>query len=216
MDFTPMKKGALGMKHLIHFLFVTAVLAAGTSVLTACGSDNQSGPDRTVASMPAESILAEEYAQTEAIIKSIDSKTRVVTLVGQNNQAINIQAPADVDLSKLKPGDVVILGAYHKVSVQALPAGSAPLGTRQQAMKGRSAAGETPGRAAGVMTSTVTEIAEIDTVNNKITLKTADGRSRTLDVKNPDNQRKLKELEVGDLVQIDVFEAVTASLKPKN
>jgi len=203
------------MKRLTSYFFVFIALAAVTSVVTACGSDDTSGPAKTAASMPTESILAEEYVQTEATIKSIDQKTRTVTLVSLDNEMIDIQVPADVDLNNLKPGDVVILGAYQKVSVKALPAGSAPLGTRQQATRARAAPGETPGRAVGVMTSTVTEITEIDTVKNQITLASADGLSRTLDVKNPDNQRKMKALDVGDLVQIDIFEAVTASLKPK-
>lgn len=203
------------MKRLGTYLFVCLALAAVTSVVIACSSDDKSGAAKSVTSMPTELILAEEFVETEATIQSIDHKTRAVKLVRLDNETIVIQAPADVDLNKLKPGDVVILGAYQKVSVKALPAGSAPLGTTQQATKLRAAPGETPGRGVGVMTSTVTEIAAVDTVNNQLTLTSADGQSHTLDVKNPDNQRKLKALDVGDLVQFDIFEAVTASLKPK-
>ena len=48
-----------------------------------------------------------------------------------------------------------------------------------------------------------------------MTFGAADGRLRMLDVKNPDNQRKLKTLKVGDLVQIEFAEAVAVTLKPK-
>jgi hypothetical protein len=38
----------------------------------------------------------------------------------------------------------------------------------------------------------------------------------TLDVKNPENQRKLQTLKVGDLVEIDLIEAVGVELKPRS
>lgn len=61
----------------------------------------------------------------------------------------------------------------------------------------------------------ISEVAAIDIANNTVTLRAADGRLRMLDVKNPDNQRKLKTLKVGDLVQIEFAEAVAVTLKPK-
>ena len=120
-----------------------------------------------------------------------------------------------MDLTRLKKGDVVIVGAYQRLSVMALPAGSAPLGMIREARMAKSEPGATPGRAVAEVTRVISEVAAIDLANNTVTLRAADGRLRTLDVKNPDNQRKLKTLKVGDLVQIEFAEAVAVRLKPK-
>ncbi len=191
---------------------VAILLMTVTLLTTACSGGNETAAPRA---MPTESLIAEDYGEVDATIQAIDTETRSVTLRTADGQVDTITAPADVDLSKLTMGDVVTLGAYQRLSVRALPAGSAPLGTRTQVAEGRAAPGEAPGRGVAQATSTVTEIAAIDSDNNTVTLRSADGSSRTLNVRNPDNQRKLRELEVGDLVRIDFVEAVTATLRPK-
>lgn len=200
------------MKRTKPMAVVAILLLTLTLFSTACSSGDDTAAPRA---MPTESLIAEDYGEVDATIQAIDTETRGVTLRTADGKVDTITAPADVDLSKLEAGDVVTLGAYQRLSVKALPAGSAPLGTRTQVAEGRAAPGETPGRGVAQVTSTVTEIAAIDTDSNSVTLRAADGSTRTLSVRNPDNQRKLKELEVGDLVQIDFLEAVTATLRPK-
>jgi hypothetical protein len=126
-----------------------------------------------------------------------------------------VTVPADADLTKRKPGEVVILEALQRVSVRALPQGSAPLGVRQERATMKAKPGQTPGRTEAEVTVVVTEVAAVDPVRNTVTLRGADGSLRTLNVKNPENQRKLQTLKVGDLVQFDVIEAVAVGLKPK-
>lgn len=202
------------MKRTIPMAALAILLMAVMLSTTACSSDNQTTAAAPRA-MPTESLIAEDYAEIDATIQAIDTDSREVTLRTADGQIDTITAPADVDLGKLKAGDIVTVGAYQRLSVKALPPGSAPLGTRTQVAEGRSVPGEAPGRGVAQVTSTVTEIAALDTDDNTVTLRSADGSSRTLTVRNPDNQRKLRELEVGDLVRIDFVEAVTATLRPK-
>lgn len=193
---------------------LVVVAALALPLLSACESDRNTTGAQPATAQP-ETVIAEEYVETEATIQAIDHKTRTVTLRTTDGRSQPVQAPADIDLKRLTKGNVVILGAYQKVSVRALPPGAAPLGVRQEAAMAKAKPGETPGRAYGQQTRATFEVASVDVANNRVTLKSADSTLRTLDVRNPDNQRKLKTLDVGDLVEIDITEAVVVGLKPK-
>jgi hypothetical protein len=204
------------MRRLIPAFFAATLVAATLSALTACESSGETMTKAQPAPMDTrETVIGEEYAEAEAAIQAIDRKNRDVTLRTTDGTRQVVKAPADVDLKKFKVGDVVVFGAYQKLSVRALPPGAAHLGVTRQVGTARSQPGETPGRAVGEQVTLVYEIAAIDVANNKVTLRGADGAIRSVDVKNPDNQRKLKTLKIGDLVQIELFEAVVVSLKPK-
>ncbi len=203
------------------FSFVMAPLLLGTLVtgLTGCGTDSQrmaSAPTAVPATAQPETVVGEAYAESEATIEAIDAKTRTVTLRAADGRTQTVQAPADVDLAALKKGDGVIIGAYQRLSVRALPPGSAPLGATREVAAARSQPGETPGRVVAEETRVVSEVTAIDLPNNRVTLKGADGSAVTLDVKNPENQRKLQTLQVGDLVEIGFIEAVGVELKPRS
>jgi hypothetical protein len=199
--------------------FGILVVAAGLLAVGACSSDSGSTASAPSAPPPAtgqpETVIGETYAQTEATIQAIDKTARTVTLRMADGTMQTVTVPADADLTKRKPGEVVILEALQRVSVRALPPGSAPLGVRREMATVKAKPGETPGRADAEVTVLVTEVAAVDIARNTVTLRGADGSLRTLNVKNPDNQRKLQTLKVGDLVQFDVIEAVAVGLKPK-
>lgn len=197
----------------IAWRVLAMVALVSLPLLAACQSDGGA----TAATAAPETVLADEYVEFDATIEAIDAKTRQVTLRPVGGEPETVVAPADVDLARLRKGDGVVFGAYRRLSVRALPAGAAPLGVTREAMMARTGATTTttPGRAVGEQTRAVLEIAAIDRANHRVTLRGADGQSRTLDVRNPDNQRKLQTLNDGDLVQIDLFEAVVVALRPK-
>ncbi len=207
------------MKRVVSFAVAPWLLAAMAAGLTGCGSESgrtASAPTAVPATAQPETVVGEAYAETEATIEAIDAKTRNVTLRAADGKTQTVQAPVDVDLTVLKKGDVVILGAYQRVSVRALSPGSAPLGVTREVAAAHSQPGETPGRVLAEATRVVSEVTAIDLANNRVTLKGADGLARTLDVKNPENQRKLQTLKVGELVEIDLIEAVAVELKPRS
>lgn len=204
------------MKRFFSFAAAPLLLAAMATGLIGCGTDRERAASSAAvpASAQPETVIGEAYAEAEATIEAIDAKARSVTLRMADGQTQTVQAPADVDMTALKKGDVVILGAYQRVSVKALPPNSAPLGVTREAAMARSQPGETPGRVLAEATRVVAEVTAVDLAGNRVTLKGADGSAVTLDVTNPENQRKLQTLKVGDLVEIDVIEAVGVELKP--
>lgn len=194
-------------------------LVASLATLGACESDKAGSSVAVPAAVPATeqpaTVIGESYVETEATIQAIDKKTRSVNLRMADGTTQTVTAPADADLSRVKKGDVVILGAYQKLSVRALPPGSVPLGVTLGTAAAKAQPGETPSRAVADVLTAVWEVAAVDVANNTVTLRGADGTLRTLDVKIPENQQKLKTLKAGDLVEIELIEAAIIGLKPR-
>jgi Cu/Ag efflux protein CusF len=200
--------------------FGAITVAALVAALAACSGNRSTEstapvPTAVPATEQPATVVGEAQTDAEATIQSIDAKTRSVTLRTADGRTEVVQVQPDVDLAKLKKGDVVMLSAYQRLSVKALPPGAAPLGVVREAAMARSQPGQQPGRAIAEVTRVISEIAAIDLVNNTVTLRGADGALQTLSVKNPENQQKLKTLKPGDLVQIDLLEVVAVGLKPK-
>jgi hypothetical protein len=62
----------------------------------------------------------------------------------------------------------------------------------------------------------VKEVTAVDLVAYTATLRGADGQSRTVAVKDPQMQDRMRNLRVGDLVELTYSEAVTAKVLPKS
>src|SRR5512134_3482325 len=169
----------------------TFVVAASLIAASACSNDRStasSAPPPLPATAQPATVLGEFYAQTEATIQAIDSKARQVSLRMADGTTQTVTVPGDVDLTKRRKGEVVMFEALERVSVRALPPGSAPLGVRRELATAKAQPGETPGRASAEITAEVLEVAAIDLPSNTVTLRRADSSLRTIDVKNPDNQ----------------------------
>ena len=195
----------------IGLIISSAMLIA----LSACAGDStkESPPAaRTTATEPR--LLAEEYVEGEAVVHAVNKTDRTVTLRNAQGQSNTIAVPADVDLNRLKKGDTVLIGVYQTLSLRVLPPGSAALGAT--AAGGSTAPGQPEGRAWGQQLVVVKEVTAIDLVAYTATLRGADGQSRTVAVKDPQMQDRMRNLRVGDLVELTYSEAVAAKVLPKS
>ena len=197
--------------HRIGLIISSAMLIA----LSACAGDStkESPPAaRTTATEPR--LLAEEYVEGEAVVQAVNKTDRTVTLRNAQGQSNTIAVPADVDLNRLKNGDRVFIGVYQTLSLRVLPPGSAALGAT--AAGGSTAPGQPEGRAWGQQLVVVKEVTAVDLVAYTATLRGADGQSRTVAVKDPQMQDRMRNLRVGDLVELTYSEAVAAKVLPKS
>ena len=197
----------------IGLIIGTAMLIA----LSACAGDSRSpessaAAPRTTATEPR--LLAEEYVEGEAVVQAVNKTDRTVTLRNAQGQPNTIAVPADVDLNRLKKGDRVLIGVYQTLSLRVLPPGSAALGAT--AAGGSTAPGQPEGRAWGQQLVVVNEVTAIDLAAHTATLRGADGWSRTIAVKDPQMQDRMRNLRVGDLVELTYSEAVAAKVLPKS
>jgi hypothetical protein len=200
--------------HRIGLTISSAMLIA----LSACTGDSrttESSPVAAPRTTPTEPrLLAEEYVEGEAVVQAINKTDRTVTLRNAQGQSNTVQVPADVDLNRLKPGDTVALGAYEALSIRVLPPGSAPLGATAAA--GSTAPGQPEGRVWGQQLVAVNEVTAVDLVNHTVTLRGANGQSHLIMVKDPETQQRMRNLQVGDLVELTYSETVGAKVMPKS
>jgi hypothetical protein len=200
--------------HRVGLIISSAMLI----VLSACAGNSRT-PESTLTTAPRTTpteprLLAEEYVEGEAVVQAVNKADRTVTLRNAEGQSNTIKVPADVNLNRLKKGQKVALGAYQSLSVRVLPPGSAALGAT--ATVGSTAPGQPEGRAWGQQLVVVNEVTAIDLATHTATLLGADGRSRTIAVKDPEMQDRMRNLKVGDLVELTYSEAVAAKILPKS
>lgn len=197
---------------------VTLLGVASVTAVAGC-SDNDRSKPATEAAAPVQSapaapaILAEEYIEGEATIQSIDRAKRTLTLRNAEGRTGTVEVPPDVNLERMKPGDEVVIGLFQSLSARVLPPGSAALGATLAT--GSTAPGEPGGRAWGQQVTVVNAVTAVDLVKHTVTLRGADGSSRTIIVKDPEMQQRLSNLKIGDLIELTYSEAVAARLMPK-
>ena len=200
--------------HRIGLIISSAMLI----VLSACAGDSRTtespaaAAPRTTPTEPR--LLAEEYVEGEAVVQAVNKTDRTVTLRNAQGQSNTIAVPADVNLNRLKKGDTVVIGVYQTLSLRVLPPGSAALGATAAA--GSTAPGQPEGRVWGQQLVVVNEVTAIDLVAYTATVRGADGQSRTIAVKDPQMQDRMRNLRVGDLVELTYSEAVAAKILPKS
>ncbi len=185
--------------------------------LTACSSDSkkdEAPPPPAARTAPTEPrLLAEEYAEGEAVVQVVNPVDRTVILRNWQNRSETVKVPADVDLSRLKPGDTVLIGILRTLSIRVLPPASAPLGAI--AAFGSTEPGQPQGRVWGQQLVVVNEVTAIDLTTHTVTLRDAEGRSHVIAVRDPDMQQRMKNLQIGDLVELTYSEALAAKVMPK-
>ena len=98
-----------------------------------------------------------------------------------------------------------MIGVYQGAVGTGPTPGSAALGAT--AAGGSTAPGQQEGRAWGQQLVVVNEVTAIDLVAYTATLRGADGQSRTIAVKDPQMQDRMRNLRVGDLVELTYSEA---------
>ena len=186
-----------------------ALAAALTSVaLAGCSSMGQSAA--TPAPLPSGTVREGLVTET-ARVKTIDQKTRMVTLEGADGSLVKFRASDEVrNLPQVKVGDEVTATYYESVAFQVKKPGDATMGTVVGQEMARAKPGEQPGMAGARVTTLTTKITGIDKQAGTVTLLDPDGGSVTVKARDPAN---LERIAVGDLVEITLTEAVGVSVQ---
>ncbi len=147
-----------------------------------------------------------------ATVEKIDQATRMVTLKGPEGNTVTFRVGEEArNLDKVKAGDTVDVQYYEAVAWQVMKPGTAPEGMSSTTVAERAKKGEMPKGAMGTQTTIVAEVASIDKDGKHVTLKGPKGNTETVAVRNPEN---LKNVKVGDQVQITYTEAMAISVTP--
>lgn len=168
-------------------------------------------PGSETAEMPAAgseekpSVNEEVLITMEATVTAINQETREVTLKDADGETVTFVADDEVrNLAQVEVGDKLTVQYLEGVNIEIVDKDT-ELGTQEVSAGARAEPGEKPAGAAVTETSVVLLIEAIDLENETVTLKNANGESKTVVPHNPEN---LKKVAVGDKVKITYTEGV--------
>ena len=153
------------------------------------------------ADIPLSAVVEADSVTTKVL--AVDPANHQVVLEGPEGRQVHVQLSDKAkNLAKLKVGDLVTIEVQRSVAAyldtdvdKGLP------GTTERTGELRKAPGsDNPGGEAYRQVQVQLKISKIDLKTNQVTLQNPSGQSKTLDVKKPEIQAKLKDLKVGQSV----------------
>ena len=195
---------------------IGVALCAGT--LAACAGKHAdtappaaSPPQAATPSGPVTGTVGEETVTATATVRSVDMKTRHVTLEGADGKRFTVVAGPDVrNLGQVKKGDVLRITYRESIAYQVNKPGKTMPGTSASTDVSRAPLGAKPG---GSVTNTVTvraTIAAIDKAKSEVSLRDAQDNVTVVKAKDPS---KLDQVAVGDIVDITYTEALAIAVE---
>ncbi len=155
------------------------------------------------ADIPLSATIEADQVTTKVV--SVDPANHQVVLEGAEGRQVHVQLTDKAkNLANLKVGDLVKVQVQRSVAAyldtdvdKGLP------GTTERTGELRKAPGtDNPGGEAFRQVQVQLKITKIDLKKNQVTLENPAGQSKTLDVKKPEIQAKLKDLKVGQSVVV--------------
>jgi hypothetical protein len=153
------------------------------------------------ADIPLSAVVEADTVTTKVL--AVDAANHQVVLEGPEGAKVHVQLSDKAkNLANLKVGDLVKIEVQRSVAAyldtdvdKGLP------GTTERTGELRKAPGsDNPGGEAYRQVQVQLKISKIDLKSNQVTLQNPSGQSKTLDVKKPEIQAKLKDLKVGQSV----------------
>ena len=153
---------------------------------------------------------AEKTSTVTATVKSVDPKTRMVTLSNENGDVTFKAADAVKNLAHMKPGDVVTATMTETISARVLEKGESVPYQAERSSSASAPVGQKPAGWTEKQIYVVATIAAIDKANMIVTLKAPTGESYPVKARKKEN---LARLAVGDDIAISATKALAIQVK---
>jgi len=196
----------------------TLTAIAGLALLSI--STAWAAPSLDVTDLPGVSVTAygldRQEIALQTTILNVDPVKNTVTIRSPEGQQETIRVGAAARrLDNLQPGDQVDAHYLRATALQILPANSDHPGIEYSGSTTASGdAGDSVVQSHYSETVTTT-LSAIDMTHDTVTLTSADGNTRIIDVRDLDKRDDFAKLKVGDLVRVTYVEALAVSLDPK-
>ena len=189
----------MSLRSLIACMLVTLALPA-----VAISADSAATP------AAAQPIKESATVERRATITAIDGPKRLVTLKGQDGDVFEVEAGPEIrNFDKLQVGDVVVANYSESLALEIAAPGAATPG-----ITGSVSGTPTPGqRKVGQQVTATFKVEAVDAAANKVTLSDGAGNSRTIDVRHPKAQERLKTLKPGEMAVITYTESLALRLE---
>ncbi len=154
--------------------------------------------------------MARETKETATVL-AIDRNKRMVTLRNDaDGERRSVAVPPEVkQFDRLKVGDHIDIDYYESMVVSMMPPGSKPSISETRGGSSEGGVGTV-----GHETTVSAQVVSVDPSGNTVTLKGPHGNTRTLDVTDPDMQKRLPSIKPGQVVQFTYTEETAASIRP--
>lgn len=185
---------------------VIAVFAVFLAVSSAAASGDMKKGEKAEVS---EAMVTE----LEAVVKDVNHEARKVTLEGPDGNEVTIDVEDDVkNLAQVKVGDVVLVEYVEAVSIKVFDGDQIESGLTALSVEGSAELGEKPAGVAVDEIILVVAVKAIDKETQMVTLEGANGKTKTVKARNPEN---LEKVSVGDKIMITYTEAIGISVVAK-
>ena len=186
----------------------------------ATASNKETAPAKETASTksdpkqaePKKAELTSQVAETAEVV-AIDPPTRSITVRSDDGVLVRIKAGDEVrNYDQIAVGDKLKVVYRDSLTVTRRPAGESATPVAAAAVAGRAEAGAKPGAGVGMMISVRVKIESIDREHDIVVFSSASGALRARRVVTAEGRDFVKELKVGDTVQLDYAEAMAVSI----
>jgi hypothetical protein len=190
---------------------LAGALMATASVAVAPAQQPTTSAGTVITSEPGRAAVMRTQ-QASAEVVRIDKATRTVTLKGAQGDTIEIVAGDDVkNFDQIKLGDIVVARYTIALALKLRKTKGPPEDVSVSEGSSVAKPGEEPSFTGGRQVTAVAEVVAVDPKESTIKLKGPKGNVVTLDVRNPDQFKVVKE---GDQVEVTYTEAVALSVEP--
>lgn len=166
----------------------------------------------TAADKPAPpKVSAASVVTMTATVQDIDVASRFVTLKDADGKVRIVQVGEQVkNLPQVKVGDVVTARYVQAVALELKKGGSGVRSASEKESLATAKPGEKPAGVAAEQTTVVATVEKVDAKKRLVTVKGPRGNTVDIEVKDP---KKLKQVKVGDEVEITYTEALAISVE---
>ena len=146
----------------------------------------------------------------EAIVEAVDYDKRTVMLKGPDGTSVTVEVQDYVkNFAQVDVGDLLSVEYIESIKVEVFVPGKVKTAVEAVMIEGKAKPGQKPAKVVVQEVAVLTTIEAIDKENQQVTLKNAQGQSKTVQVRNPDN---LDKVDVGDQVLITYTAALGISV----
>ncbi len=191
------------------------ILPLGLLPLAAC----ETTPPPAPPAPPPTSAAVSDEVTIRAIVETVDRTKREVLLRGQDGAQsgalVTMRVGRDVqNFNQIRSGDRVTVRYIVAVAAAIAPATSRGTAPAREIAGVRAAPGERPAGAVGELTRVRVRVTAVDQATNTVSFVGPNNRPRTVVVKRPEMQALLRNVRVGDNIDIAFEEAVALSVTP--
>ena len=192
---------------------ILGLMTAGVLLL---GVPAWSGPALAQGAAMMGGVGDSEAVTVRAKVKAVDMKTRDVTLVKPNGEVFTIHAGEGVrNLAQVKPGQTVVAHYYTSVAYVLSKADAKTPANGEILATARSEKGQLPGGIVVEKTVVTGTVVAVDMTAHTLQLvNPAGGRIVTLAVKDPQRQKDMAAVAVGDKLTIVMTDALAIGIEP--